>query len=129
MSREKQPKIDPNVDKPTKVDPPNVEKPTKIKVQVEHHFPHVGPKSTKSDSTVESSLNTSSSYKTSTTTTSPSTKTFTDEIKVQSKEASKNISPSTKFVETPKASVRHVPIRLDDGKVIQRDPDEKMEIR
>ena len=32
-----------------------------------------------------------------------------------------------KFVENPK--VRHVPIRLDDGKVIQREPDEKVEIR
>ena len=34
-----------------------------------------------------------------------------------------------KFVDAPKVSVRHVPIRLDDGKVIQRDPDEKVEIR
>jgi hypothetical protein len=132
MSREKQTKIDPsNVDKPTKIDSPNVENPTKIKVQVEHHFPHVASKSTKSDSTVESSSNVTSSYKTTSTTSSPSTKIFTDEIKVHAKEMSKqNVSPSTKFVETPsKVSVRHVPIRLDDGKVIQRDPDEKMEIR
>ena len=36
---------------------------------------------------------------------------------------------SKSFDQSPKVSVRHVPIRLDDGKIIQRDSDETMEIR
>jgi hypothetical protein len=38
-------------------------------------------------------------------------------------------STKGKNVESPKVAVRHVPIRLDDGKIVQTDPDETVEIR
>ena len=56
-------------------------------------------------------------------------KTFSNKMKLDEKSSNFDQKGSTKKVESPNVSVRHVPIRLDDGKIIQRDPDETMEIR
>jgi hypothetical protein len=99
MSREKQQKFESSKVESSK----RMESPTKIQVHVESHNPDNSPKA----------------------------KTFR---KVEPPTLPEMSESSTKSSTTrPKASeslkVRHVPIQLEDGKIVRHDPDETMEIR
>jgi hypothetical protein len=114
---------------------PNFEVPTKIKVQIEQ--PKI--ERSKDFTNVEKSKIFGNVEKSSTTSNVEKSKSFvnvekstTSNIEKSTKKDETKVNPNlmkSKFFESPKVSVRHVPIRLDDGKVIQRDPDETMEIR